>query len=329
MLDLMKIVREKAKKARKRICIAEAEDERVLRAVDALVKEKIMDIVLIGNEKKIREHAKEFQTNLGNSEIIDIQSYKDKDILVDEIYGLRKHKGLSRQQAKKLLEDYNYFGCMLLHLGKVDAFCSSCVCSTAELMRPGLQIIKTREGISTASEIMVFIDRKKNRVFFTSDGSIVIEPTAEQLADIAMNAADVCSAFGFSPKVAMLSYSTHGSGERPILEPIREAIRIVREKKPELIVDGEIQFDAATNPASAKRKCHKGDVLKGQANVLIFPNLSAANILGHAWIQLGVPEYQFGISAGMRKPIVIYGRSSTWQIIKNLTILAQMEANAF
>ena len=92
------------------------------------------------------------------------KSYKDKDILVTELYELRKHKGLSRQQAKKLLEDYNYFGCMLLHVGKVDAFCSSCVCSTAELMRPSLQVIKTREGISTASEIMVFIDRKKDRV---------------------------------------------------------------------------------------------------------------------------------------------------------------------
>ncbi|MCX6706823.1 MAG: phosphate acyltransferase, partial [Candidatus Woesearchaeota archaeon] len=253
---------------------------------------------------------------------------KMKQKLAKELFELRKAKGITEEQANKMIEDVNYFACMLVHTGYADGVAGSAICSTADLMRPALQIIKTKEGASLVSEVIVFDDVKNKRVLLFSDTSLNIDPDAKQLAQIAVNAGDCAESLGFKPKVTLLSFSTKGSGgDAPIIQKTLEAAKIAQAKRPDYIIDAEYQADAALNPKAAAKKC-PGAKIMGDANVLVFPNLTAANIAVHLLIQLS--DVKIGVSSlvGIRKPVMILGRSTPVETVTNLIIMAAMEANS-
>jgi phosphate acetyltransferase len=328
MNDLDKTILKKAKSKPVTIVIAEGWDERVLEAVHDIVKEKICNIILLGDEQEIADNVNKLKLDVQETKIINPNNYKDTDKLIKELVKLRKHKGMTEEKAKKLIKDVNYFACMLVHQGLADGVCSSCICPTADLMRPAFQILGKKPGYSLVNEVSIFTDPKNNRLIFFSDGSLNIDPTAEDLAQIALNTAECVQNLDIEPKVALLSFSTHGSGgSHPALDKVLEALKLAKKRSPKLKIDGELQADAALNPDSAKRKC-KTNVLKGQANTLIFPDLMSANCTVHSLLQFSDMEIIYSFLVGIRKPVVIYGRSSPSETIKKLTIVCAMQANS-
>ena len=323
-MDIAKLMKEKAQKRINRIALIEGEDERVIEAAGIAVKEKTAKPVLIGEKKKIEGIAKKNNLSLDGIEIIDYKNYKDIGKLAEKLYELRKSKGLTLEQAKEWLKNPNYFGALLAKLGIVDGIVGGCKFSTAEYMKPVFQVIGKKEGASLVSGL--FFIAVKDRIIFMADSDFIIVPNEEELAQIAMNTAEFTGNFGYKPKVAMLSYSTKGSGEHPSLERIRNAIKIVKEKQPDLAIDGEMQFDAAFNPASAKRKC-PDSIIEGDANVFIFPDISSANIFAHTVLQLTeIPMYGT-FACGLDKVAVNGGRGYDAKKIAWLITNCAMQIN--
>lgn len=327
MHDLIDRMKKKAKEKKRTIIVAEGWDERCLKASAAILANGYANLILLGDEKKIKDEAKKFKADIKDATLINPKTYKDTPKLTKELYELRKAKGLTEDEAKKLILDVNYFGCMLLHTGKADGLAGSAICSTAELMRPALQIIKTKPGATLVSETIMMEDTKKKRVLFLTDCSLNPDPTVEELAQMAVNGAECAASFGFEPRVAFLSYSTKGSGgTSPTIEKTLQAIEIARKKKKEYVFDGEFQGDAAINPYAAGRKCPNA-LIKGDANVLVFPNLTVANIVCHLLIQLSESKLGMGMLMGIRKPVIILGRSTPLETVENLIINCAMKAN--
>ena len=315
-LPIIKTMEEIAKKKPVRVLVCEGWDERCLKASAQIMEEKLAKIVLLGDPAIIKKKAKELKVDISNAEIVDYKKSQVKKELAEKLYQLRKEKGLTLEQATKLIEDENYFGCMYVHAGYADAVVGSAICPTAALMRPALQLL--RQKGKTVSEVGVVSDVKNKRILFVSDLSLNINPNSEELAQIALNAASCVRMFKIVPRVALLSYSTKGSGgDGEDILLIRKALEIVKSKDPTLIIDGEMQLDAAVSPASAVRKC-PDSVLKGDANTLIFPNLVCGNIFVHGMMQFSDMGFEFTMLEGMAKPVSILGRSTPLQTVKNL-----------
>lgn len=324
-MDLITKMEGIAKRKPARIVVCEGWDERCLKATADILKEGLAQIILLGSPEEINEKASKLQIDISKAEIID---HKNSDVtgeLIDKLVEVRAHKGMTAEKASELIEDVNYFACMYALCGYADSVAGSALCSTAELMKPALQILRKE---SVVSEVMLVQDVKNNdRLLFTTDSSLNIKPTAEQLAQIAMNAAEAVRSFEIEPKVAMLSFSTKGSGgDGPEVQLVRDALRIVKEKSPELIIDGEMQVDAAVNPEVAKRKC-PDSILKGDANTLIMPNLEAGNVFAHALMQFSDMDFLFTVLEGLLKPVGILGRSSPQEMVRNIIISCAMQAN--
>jgi phosphate acetyltransferase len=318
--SLLKKAKGLGKKPRMVLC--EGWDARGLKAAEFIVKEGIAEMILIGEESKVREAAKQNNVDISWMEIIDHSKSSKKEALAEQLFKLREKKGMTKEQAAELIKDVNYFGCMMAVTGEVDAVLGSLICPTAELMRPSLQLLRK----DFVSEIMVIYDPKKDRVVFMTDASMNIDPAAEQLAHMGINAAKAARLFSVEPKVGYLSFSTYGSGgDGPQIAILKEAIRLVKEKEPGLRVDGEFQVDAAVNPEAAKKKC-PGSPLGGQVNVLVFPNLSAANVFAHGMMQFSDTEFLFTMMEGMQKPVYILGRSTSQETVTNMFIMAAIEA---
>ncbi len=325
---LMEHVKDKAKADKRKIVIAEGWDERCLRAADHILKEGYADLILLGDEEDIKKAAEEHKTDISSAEIINPKTSGMRKKLAQELVELRKHKGMTDEKADELMDDVNYFGCMLLHTGYADAMAGSAICPTGDLMRPAMQIIKTKKDSGLISEVIVSEDVRNNRIIFTSDSSLNIDPDEEQLAQIAVNAGDAARELGFNPKIALLSFSTKGSGgEGDIIQKTRKAAELAQEKRPDYIIDAEYQGDAAINPKAAERKCPDARI-KGDANVLVFPNLTAANITMHLLTQLSDLKIDLTMMMGIRKPVAILGRSTPQETVTNLIITAAMEANS-
>ncbi len=323
MTDIMKLFKEKAREKRRKMLICEAWDGRPLKAINSLKDDDLMDFVLLDNGD-IKKKADELGIDISNYKLIDYKNSELREELAQAMFKLRQHKGMTLEYAKELLDDVNYFGCMMVLQGYADAVCSSCICPTSDIMRPALQLIKTKEGSRTVSEVSAMIDKKNNnRVLFLTDGSVVIAPTPEQRADIVFNAVDIVKGLGIEPKVALLSHSTHGSGEHPVLEPIRETLKICKERDPNLVIDGEMQADAAINPDAAAKKADDL-VIKGDANILVFPEIMSGNITGHLLLQLTDNEMYIFV-AGMKMPVGVFGRSTSWEhhALTMITTIAQ------
>ncbi len=290
------------------------------------MKNKLAKSVLLGNHKEIDEKAKEFGVDVSGAEVVDYKNSELKDELAEKLVEVRKHKGLTLEEAKKLIEDENYFGCMYVYCGHADAVAGSAIGSTAALMRPALQTLREKGKI--VSEVSIMNDAKNDRVIFASDFSMNIDPDADGLAQITFNAVSCVKNFDIEPKVGLLSFSTKGSGgNSPALETIREAVEIVKKDMPDLVIDGELQVDAAMSSNAAKSKCPDSP-LKGEANTLIFPNLMAANIFAHGLGQFSDMSFIFTVMKGMIKPVVILGRTMPLESVRNMIVSCAMQVNS-
>ncbi len=324
-VDIEAIIEKKAKEKPVKIVICEGWDERVLQASAKVIEENLGQIILLGNPEDIKAKASELGVDISKAEIVDFKNSTLKTELAEKLVEVRKHKGMTLEKAQALIEDPNYFGCMYAHAGYADAVAGSAICPTAELMRPALQILR---GKGLVSELLIFNDKKNDKYIFMTDGSLNIEPTSEQLAHIALNAIECVKEFDIEPKVAFLSFSTKGSGgDGPQVTLVRDAVKMAQELAPDVIIDGEMQFDAAVSPFGAKRKCPDSP-LKGEANVVVFPNLTAANIFVHGMMQFSDSTLDFTLIRGLVKPVTILGRSTPVDTMKGVIMTLAMEVNS-
>jgi len=320
-MDILKLMKDKAQEKVSKILLIEGDEDRVIKAAELAVKEKICQPVLLGKKEDIYKSASKCGAHLDG---IAIQEFSPTDEDVAELVKLREHKGMTAEIAKETLKDPNAYGALLLKQKKYDAALGGCKFSTAEWMRPVFQIVGKKEGVKTVSSVCFMV--MKGRTIFYSDTDFIIKPDTETLAQIALNAAEFVKWVGVEPKLALLSYSTKGSGEHPSLQTIRDALEIVKKKNPDLIIDGEMQVDAAINPKAAEKKCPDSP-LRGDANTLIFPDITVGNVLIHSLVQLTNYEFYGSFPVGLARPVVNGGRSMNPTEIYRLILGAAMEAN--
>lgn len=313
-----------AKADRKTIVLPEGAEDRIIRAADYLLERDIVDLIIVGDKDAILARGKEL--GLGSLGKAKFQAMDDEEVLapmVAKLCELRAKKGMTEEQARKQLADASYFGTMLVVLGKADGLVSGSINSTANTVRPALQVIKTKPGASlvSGSFLMCF----KDHVAVFADCAINLNPNAEQLADIAIQSAQTAAAFGIEPKVGMLSYSTLGSGKGPDVDLVEEATALVRQKAPDLQVVGSVQFDAAWSPSVAATKA-KGNDVAGHVNVFVFPDLCAGNIAYKA-VQRSSGAIAIGpVLQGLNKPVNDLSRGASVQDIINTVALTAVEA---
>lgn len=301
-----------------RIIYSEGEDSRVLQAVSKINKEKIAQPILLGSPEKIKTLAKQLKLNLSNIQIINPSNSPNLNNYAKEFYNLRKNKGLTENQALDSVKKANYFGTMMLHSDQADGLISGAVYTTAETIRPALQIIKTKQDFKIASSFFIMLI--KDKIYFFADCGINRDPSEEELSEIAINTASSAETFGIKPKVALLSFSTHGSAEGQSIDKVRKAAALAKKKRPNLLIDGEMQLDAAIVPEIAKRK-YPQSPLKGQANILIFPNLDAGNI-GYKLVERFSNSKAIGpIIQGLKKPVNDLSRGCNVEDIINVSII--------
>ncbi len=305
-----------------RLVFPEAMDPRILGAVVRLKRENLLEPVLIGNPAEIEKSAKEKGFDLTGIEIYDPESYDKYDEMVEAFVERRKGKA-TEEQAREMLQNVNYFGTMLVYLDVVDGLISGAVHSTSDTVRPALQIIKTRPGVNLTSG--AFIMLRKNDRFLFSDCAINPDPNAEQLAEIAVESARTAEMFDIDPQVALLSFSTKGSGAGPMVDKVREATEIAKENAPELALDGELQFDSAFSTDVAQKKAPESEVA-GQANVFVFPELQSGNIGYKIAQRLGGFEAIGPILQGLNKPIADLSRGSIEEDVYKLSIITANQA---
>lgn len=314
----------KAKANKKTIVLPEGEEDRILKAADYLLERDIVNLIIVGERESILARAQELGLNSLNK--ANFQSMSDEEILgkmISKLCELRAKKGMTEDQAREQLKDASYFGTMLVVLGLADGLVSGSVNSTANTVRPALQVIKTQPGSKLVSG--AFIMCFKDHVAVFADCAINLNPDAQQLADIALQSAQTAKAFGLDPKVGMLSYSTLGSGKGPDVDLVEEATRLVKEKDPDLKVVGSIQFDAAWSETVAASKA-KGNDVAGHVNVFVFPDLCAGNI-GYKAVQRSSGALAVGpILQGLNKPVNDLSRGALVQDIINTVALTALEA---
>ncbi|MCG8615277.1 MAG: phosphate acetyltransferase [Desulfobacterales bacterium] len=264
----------KARTFKKRIVLPEGTEDRMLRAVETLLRREIVDVTLLGNEKTIQNKIAKLGLRMGEMEIIDPLRSPNLDAYAKEYYELRKHKGMTLENARDRICDVNYYGTMMVHLGHVDGMVSGSAHSTAATIKPSFEIIKAKNRTTPVSSIFFMCLAEK--VLAYGDCAINPDPNAEELAAIAITSADSVTMFGIEPRVAMLSYSTGTSGKGKDVDKVREATEIVRSKRPDILIEGPIQYDAAVEPNVARTKLPDSPVA-GRATVLIFPDLNTGN----------------------------------------------------
>ncbi len=264
----------------KTIVFTEGEDPRILEASSRLLAGNFLKPILLGNPDVINRAAEEEGYNIRGAVIIDPTNYEDFDAMVDEFVELRKSKGMTPEQAREILSHANYFGTMLVKMKKADCLLGGATYSTADTVRPALQIIKTKPGNSVVSSCFILVRPSAigdNEVIAMGDCAINIDPTEDELVEICKETVDCAKAFGVDPKVAFLSFSTKGSAKSPSVTKMQNAAKKAQEKYPEIPIDGELQFDAAVSPRVARNKTPDSPVA-GHANTFIFPNIDAGNI---------------------------------------------------
>lgn len=317
MSDLFSTLTEKVSGQNVKIVFPEGLDERILTAVNRLASEGIIQPILIGNEQQITNKAKEANLPLDGVEIYDPHTYSAMDELVAAFVERRKGKA-TEEDARKILLDENYFGTMLVHLDKAQGLVSGAAHSTADTVRPALQIIKTKEGIKKTSGVFIMVREDEKYVF--ADCAINISPDSQDLAEIAIASAETADMFEIDPRVALLSFSTKGSAKSPETEKVAEAVQIAKKLAPNLVLDGEFQFDAAFVPSVAEKKA-PDSVIKGDANVFVFPSLEAGNIGYKIAQRLGNFEAVGPILQGLNKPVNDLSRGCNAEDVYKLAII--------
>ena len=324
-------VKQKAKKQMKTIVLPEATDIRVLKATSVVCKEKFAQIILLGDKEKIEQAAKENEIELTNVKIITPEKSEKYSTYVEAFYELRKAKGMTIEKAQELLKEETYFGMMMVKSGDADGLVSGAIHSTADTLRPALQILKTAPNTKLVSSFFIIVvpncEYGENGTFIFSDCGLNENPNSEELSEIAISSSKSFKQLvGKEPKIAMLSYSTLGSAKlNELTEKVITATSLVREKAPDLAVEGEIQSDAAIIPEVAKSKAPNSNVA-GQANVLIFPDLNAGNI-GYKLVQRLAKAEDYGqLCQGIAKPVNDLSRGCSSDDIVGVIAITAVQA---
>lgn len=322
MSDLFVGLKEKVSSQDSKIVFPEGLDERIIKAAARLADEKILTPILVGDRQKIESKAKELQVEVDGIEIYDPSNYAGMDELVASFVERRKGKA-TEEDARKILLDENYFGTMLVHTNKANGLVSGAAHSTADTVRPALQIIKTKEGVRKTSGVFIMVRNDEKYVF--ADCAINISPDSQDLAEIAIESAKTAEMFDIEPRVAMLSFSTKGSAKSPETEKVSEAVRLAKELNQGLVLDGEFQFDAAFVPSVAEKKAPDSP-LKGDANVFVFPSLEAGNIGYKIAQRLGNFEAVGPILQGLNRPVNDLSRGCDDEDVYKLSLITAAQA---
>lgn len=306
-----------------RIVLPEGDDDRILRAAGRLLAHRVADLTILGEEKAVRARAAELGVDLSAATVLDPRTSELCDQFAAQYAKLRSHKGVTVDQARETITDVSYFGTMLVHNDMVDGMVSGARHTTAHTVRPAFEIIKTLPGVNTVSSI--FLMCLEDRVLAYGDCAIVPDPTSEQLADIAISSARTAAQFGINPRVAMLSYSTGSSGTGADVDKVRAATELVRQRDPELLVEGPIQYDAAVDPSTAQTKMPDSEVA-GRATVLIFPDLNTGNNTYKA-VQRSAGAIAIGpVLQGLNKPVNDLSRGALVEDIVNTVAITAIQA---
>ena len=321
---MMRIMINKAQKKPKRVVFPEGEEGKILRACQILLDEKIAIPILLGNEAKIRAKIAELRLHLDGVRMVEPAKYPRLEEYVEELYSLRQRKGMTRNEVAKSILNATTFGSMMVQLGDADALIGGLTTHYPDTIRPALQVIDLRPELRRVAGVYVLITAKGG-IYFLADATVNIEPTAEDLAEIAIMAAEKARRFNQEPRVAMLSFSNFGSTRHPLSEKVRHAVDMVRQRAPGLMIDGEMQADTAVVPQIID-ETYPFSTLKGGANVLIFPNLEAGNIAYKLLQRIGEAELIGPLLTGLSKPVHVLQRGSEVNDIVHVAAVAVVDA---
>lgn len=328
-MNFIEQIRSRSKANLKRIVLPEGEDKRVIEAASIILKDGLAVPVILGDKTKIMDLAAKENIDIANLEIIQPENSPNLEKYADAFYELRKSKGITKEQATQTVKNSLYYATMMLKLGDVDGFVGGAVNSTGDTLRPGLQIVKTAPGIKTVSGAFIMIVPNCNYgdgTFIFADCAINIDPDANQLADIAIASAETCkSILDVEPRVAMLSFSTKGSAKHEKADKVVEATKIIQQQRKDLIIEGELQVDAALDATVRKLKA-PDSALKDSANVLVFPDINAGNIGYKLTQRLAKAEAIGPICQGFAKPISDLSRGCSVEDIVNVVCLTALQA---
>ncbi len=320
---VMRIMIHKAQQQPKRVVFPEGEETKILRAAQILAEEKIALPVLLGREAVIRAGMAHLHFEPESAVILDPAHSPHLNRYADELYRLRQRKGITRNEAAEMVLNHNYFASIMLSLGDADALVGGITMHYPENVRPGLEVIPLREGLRRVSGLYLMITQQG--IYFFADATVNIEPTAEDLAEIAVSAAETVERFNVKPRVALLSFSNFGSTRHPLADKVRKAVELVKKRAPSLMVDGEMQADTAIAPEIIEQT-YPFSSLKGGANVLVFPNLEAGNVAYKLLARLGGAEAVGPILMGFSKPVHVLQRGAEVNEIVNVAAIAVVDA---
>lgn len=323
-------IKDRAKKNKKTIVLPETEDIRVLQAAEKIMKEDFANVILIGNEEETKKLAEQNQINITGVTIVDPAKSAKYEDYANAFYELRKSKGITPNQAKEMMLNYVYFGMMMVKCGDADGLVSGAAHSTADTLRPALQILKTAEGTKLVSAFFLMIvpncEYGENGTFIFSDAGLNANPTSDELSEIAISSAKSFEQLvNKEAKVAMLSYSTYGSAKSELVDKVVEATKLLKEKAPNIKADGEMQLDAAIVKEIGEKKA-PGSAVAGEANVLIFPDLNAGNI-GYKLVQRLAKAEAYGpLCQGIAKPVNDLSRGCSSDDIVGVVAITAVQA---
>lgn len=330
METIISKIKERAKKSKKVIVLPESEDLRVLKAASVASLEEIANIIVIGNEEKVKETCNSENIDISRVKIVDPENSEYTRGFATKLYELRKAKGMTEEKANELAHDYIYFGVMLVKENLADGLVCGACHSTADTLRPALQIVKTKKDAKCVSAffIMEMLNSDYRDAYIFADSGLVEFPTEEQRAEIAIQSAESCKLLlEEEPEIAMLSYSTKGSAKSESIDSVRASMEMVKERRPDLKIDGELQVDAAVDKEVASLKA-KDSTVAGHANVFVFPDLNAGNI-GYKLVQRFAKANAYGpITQGLAKPINDLSRGCNAEDVVGVIAITAVQCEA-
>ncbi|MBO8140572.1 MAG: NADP-dependent malic enzyme [Firmicutes bacterium] len=320
--ELRRLIMHKAATSPRRVVFAEGEEPRIIRAAAIVQQEGIGHPILLGRPDAVRAKARELGVPVDLA-VVDPATHPRLAEFADHYYRLRQRRGVTLHEARRRVLEPNYFGCLMVKLGDADAFVAGLTSHYPDVIRPALEVFRTRPGVSRVAGMYIMTIR--DRVYFFTDATVNIEPTSEELAEIAVMAAEKVRQLGIEPRIAMLSFSNFGSTRHPLAEKVRRAVELVKAQRPDLMVDGEMQADTAVVPEILEQD-YPFSELKGGANVLVFPDLEAANIAYKLLARLGGAEAMGPILMGLNGPVHVLQRGDGVEDIVNIAAVAVMDA---